>query len=55
MSSNGTFHNDEELEPNQSPELSDGDVIKIGNCSFKFKLYFNVRFFFSSCFQNQCW
>ena len=40
MSSNGTFHNDEELEPNQSPELSDGDVIKIGNCSFKFKTAF---------------
>ena len=40
MSSNGTFLNNEELEPNQSPELSDGDEIKIGNSTFKFKTSF---------------
>ena len=39
------FHNVEELEPNKSPELSDGDVIKSGNYHLNLKLHFNVRFF----------
>ena len=37
MSSNGTFLNEEEIEPNESPELKDGDNIKIGSTIFKFK------------------
>ena len=37
MSSNGTFLNDQEIEPNESPELKDGDNIKIGSTIFKFK------------------
>lgn len=37
MSSNGTFLNNEELEPNESPELKDGDEIKLGSTTFKFK------------------
>ena len=37
MSSNGTFLNEEEIEPNKSPELKDGDNIKIGSTIFKFK------------------
>ena len=37
MSSNGTFLNDVEIEPNESPELKDGDNIKIGSTIFKFK------------------
>ena len=37
MSSNGTFLNGKELDPNESPELKDGDSIKIGATDFKFK------------------
>ena len=37
MSSNGTFINETELDPNESPELKDGDNIKIGATEFKFK------------------
>tara|TARA_B100000700_G_C14875044_1_gene775230 strand:- start:150 stop:797 length:648 start_codon:yes stop_codon:yes gene_type:complete len=37
MSSNGTYLNDNELEPNESPEIKDGDNIKIGATLFKFK------------------
>ena len=37
MSSNGTFLNDVEIEPKESPELKDGDNIKIGSTIFKFK------------------
>jgi hypothetical protein len=37
MSSNGTFLNDNDLDPNESPEIKDGDNIKLGNTLFKFK------------------
>ena len=37
LSSNGTFLNDEDLDPNESPEIKDGDNIKLGNTIFKFK------------------
>ena len=40
MSSNGTFLNNEELEPNESPELKDGDEFKLGYSTFKFKSAF---------------
>ena len=37
MSSNGTYLNDNELEPSESPEIKDGDNIKLGSTVFKFK------------------
>ena len=37
MSSNGTFLNTKDLDPNESPEINDGDEIKLGNTTFKFK------------------
>ena len=37
LSSNGTFHNDKDLDPNESPEIKDGDNIRLGNTTFKFK------------------
>jgi len=37
LSSNGTFINDNELNPDQVIELKDGDIIKIGDTQFVFK------------------
>ena len=37
LSSNGTFLNGNDLDPNESPEIKDGDQIKLGNTVFKFK------------------
>lgn len=37
MAANGTFLNEEELEPSKAYELNDNDVIKIANTVFKFK------------------
>tara|TARA_Y100000813_G_scaffold189200_1_gene164160 strand:+ start:463 stop:1083 length:621 start_codon:yes stop_codon:yes gene_type:complete len=37
LSSNGTFLNGDDLDPNESPEIKDGDEIKLGNTVFKFK------------------
>lgn len=37
MTANGTFLNDVELEVEEAYDLGDGDVIRVGNTTFKFK------------------
>lgn len=37
MTANGTFLNGEELEVEEAYDLNDGDIVKVGNTSFRFK------------------